>query len=254
MPAVSDQYRVLPGSASGTPRALAALLSVLLMSCGASHQEVLMEGRGVEVSLMHKLPSGVMTWIHAQGKSLAEGRTDLEGVREASWERIVGDDPDGKAGDLLTFFVVMDATRQLDIQEGDRMKEQEAIAVAQEKLRGLTGMIKEDLDENSDKDEADPCLAPECGPFQQVLGDLENALDKCPTWIRISVREPQDIGDVRSLAKDVDYLSKTMKELSELTSVRLKAVVERRSNIISTLSKLMKKVSSTQDAVIQNIK
>lgn len=250
----SSWFGILPGSASGAPRALAALLSALLLSCGASQQEVLMEGRGVEVSLMRKLPSGVMSWIHAQGKSLAEGRTDLEGVREAAWERIVGDDPDGGAGDLLTFFVVMAASRQLDVLEGERMKEQEAIAVAQEKLKGLVEMVGQNLKKNSGKEDADPCMAPDCGPFEAMLDDLENALDRCPTWIRISVREPADIGDVKSLRNDLDYLRKTMEDLSKLTSARLKMTMERRSKYVSTLSKLMKNVSTTQDAVIQNIK
>jgi len=43
-------------------------------------------------------------------------------------------------------------------------------------------------------------------------------------------------------------------ELSEMTSLRLQMAMDRRSKFISTLSQLMKKVSTTQDMLIQNIK
>jgi hypothetical protein len=45
-----------------------------------------------------------------------------------------------------------------------------------------------------------------------------------------------------------------MGELSEMTSLRLQMTMDRRSKFISTLSQMMKKVSSTQDMLVQNIK
>jgi hypothetical protein len=45
-----------------------------------------------------------------------------------------------------------------------------------------------------------------------------------------------------------------MTEMSEMTSLRLQMIMERRSRFISTLSNLMKKISATQDTLIQNLK
>jgi len=60
------------------------------------------------------------------------------------------------------------------------------------------------------------------------------------------------------LADAADMISNNklegMGELSEMTSLRLQMTMDRRSKFISTLSQIMKKVSSTQDMLVQNIK
>jgi hypothetical protein len=43
-------------------------------------------------------------------------------------------------------------------------------------------------------------------------------------------------------------------ELSEMTSLRLQMMMDRRSKYISTLSNIMKKIDTTQETLIQNIK
>lgn len=45
-----------------------------------------------------------------------------------------------------------------------------------------------------------------------------------------------------------------MNEMSEMTSLRLQMTMDRRSKFISTLSNIMKKISSTQDTIVSNIK
>lgn len=53
-----------------------------------------------------------------------------------------------------------------------------------------------------------------------------------------------------------DYKNKHdgMNEMSEMTSLRLQMTMDRRSKFMSTLSNIMKKISSTQDVLVQNIK
>lgn len=43
-------------------------------------------------------------------------------------------------------------------------------------------------------------------------------------------------------------------EMSEMTSMRLQMMLDRRAKFISTLSNILKKISSTQDTLTQNIK
>jgi putative addiction module CopG family antidote len=45
-----------------------------------------------------------------------------------------------------------------------------------------------------------------------------------------------------------------MNELSEMTSLRLQMVMDRRAKLIEALSNLMKKLAATQDAIVQNLK
>jgi hypothetical protein len=46
----------------------------------------------------------------------------------------------------------------------------------------------------------------------------------------------------------------SMNEISEMNSLRLQMTMDRRSKFISTLSQMMKKMSTTQDILVQNIK
>lgn len=45
-----------------------------------------------------------------------------------------------------------------------------------------------------------------------------------------------------------------MSEMSEETALRLQLTMDRRAKLISTLSNMMKKISTTQDTLVQNIK
>ncbi len=46
----------------------------------------------------------------------------------------------------------------------------------------------------------------------------------------------------------------SMNEMSEMTSLRLQMAMDRRSKLVSTLSNVMKKISETQDTLVQNLK
>jgi len=46
----------------------------------------------------------------------------------------------------------------------------------------------------------------------------------------------------------------SMNEMSEATSMRLRSMMGRRSKFISTPGDIMKKISTTQDTLVQNLK
>lgn len=68
------------------------------------------------------------------------------------------------------------------------------------------------------------------------------------TEIQVSASEIKEVQD--SLKSKLD----DMNEMSEMTSLRLQMMMDRRSKSISTLSNIMKKISGTQDSIIQNMK
>ncbi len=59
---------------------------------------------------------------------------------------------------------------------------------------------------------------------------------------------------MRNVFGGQDGLLLTMDSMSEMDSLRLLMTVDRRSKYISTLSQIMKEISSTQDTLVQNIK
>jgi len=46
----------------------------------------------------------------------------------------------------------------------------------------------------------------------------------------------------------------SVSEMSEMTSLRLQMAMDRRSRLLQTLSNIMKKISSTDDGLVQNMK
>jgi len=59
---------------------------------------------------------------------------------------------------------------------------------------------------------------------------------------------------IGGLTEEMKKKLKSMNEMSEMTSLRLQMTMDRRSKFISTLSHIMKKISTTQDTLVQNIK
>jgi len=63
-----------------------------------------------------------------------------------------------------------------------------------------------------------------------------------------------DVAQLRCIQGDLKGKLDSMSELSEMTSMRLQMVMDRRSKFIETLSNIMKKISDAQDALVQNLK
>ena len=60
--------------------------------------------------------------------------------------------------------------------------------------------------------------------------------------------------ELESLFEDLNSRLDSMNEMSEETSLRLQMTMDRRSKFVSTLSNILKKISSTQDTLVQNLK
>ena len=60
--------------------------------------------------------------------------------------------------------------------------------------------------------------------------------------------------DTYDLAGSLKSNLDSMSELCEMESLRLQMAMDRRSKFMSTLSNLMKKIASTEDTLVQNLK
>ena len=60
--------------------------------------------------------------------------------------------------------------------------------------------------------------------------------------------------EMKNVFGGLDGLLSTLDSMSEMDSLRLQMTMDRRSGYISTLSQIMKKISTTQDILVQNIK
>jgi hypothetical protein len=74
-----------------------------------------------------------------------------------------------------------------------------------------------------------------------------------PTPIR-SLHISDDVAQLLAVQDDLKGKLDGMNEMSEMTLMRWQMMMDRRSKFISTLSNIIKKISTTQDTLVQNLK
>lgn len=91
--------------------------------------------------------------------------------------------------------------------------------------------------------------------YNEPRSDVEGPALVAENEVRYRVGDGEvTVRGLKSLLEDVKAKLDGMNELSEMTSLRLQMTMDRRSKFISTMSNIMKKVSTTQDTLVQNIK
>lgn len=161
--------------------------------------------------------------------------------------------------EALAYIVLMQAARDAEEDLKEIISEIESINKAKRELRKLVEKIKHDISNSTGQKR----------PKYDSNGlGSERAYHRAP----IPVPDPGQKGGVRflqtdlftgriadvaileSIRNDLRDRLESMDELSEITSLRLQLVVDRRSKFLSTLSNILKKISCTQDSIVQNLK
>lgn len=70
----------------------------------------------------------------------------------------------------------------------------------------------------------------------------------------VVTNQNSSLSEIKQVQDDLKTKLDSMNEMSEMTSLRLQMMMDRRSKFISTLSNIMKKISTTQDTIVQNLK
>ena len=63
-----------------------------------------------------------------------------------------------------------------------------------------------------------------------------------------------DLQALKSLQQTLNGQLDGMNEMSEMTSMELQMAMDRRSKFVETLSNVLKKISDTQESIVQNMK
>jgi hypothetical protein len=161
----------------------------------------------------------------------------------------------------LAFVVLIEATRDADQDLRDIMAAIRAVTNAKAQLRKLLARVERDVAENTGASEGQLSFGP------AGLGGEESYHHAA-----LPVPDAGSAGDVRTVATDLhpgpvttedqlrairdelrDRLD-SMSAMSEMTSLRLQMAMDRRSKFVEALSNIMKKIDSTQETIVQNLK
>jgi hypothetical protein len=212
------------------------------------------EATALYAKLIGKIQPNARPFINEQALKLRQGATDANAVSSSldtifSAAGIAGMDVAEAA-----FIVMMMATKDMDSDIKDIMEEVKTFTSAKQKLRDLTTRVNQDVAKNGRKKDTDACAPPACGGYQAVMIEISPVLKRVRTRTPFVPRETVNIGQLRNLANDLKNDLDSLDEMSEITLQRLNLTMDRRSKFISTLSNIMKKISTTQDTIIQNLK
>jgi hypothetical protein len=233
--------------------ASAVALALLSFSCGVSQVELIHESNALGKRLEAKLQPTVRSWIDEQGVALARFGAGEEEIREAMGQRFAGQTLDDEGRDVLGFLILTHAVEVSEKQIRRFEDQRSAIRAAVEKMRELLPRLQADLRRHSNLYDLAP-VPPEIVGWRQELRIISDLMRKTPSWTTFVDREAVDMADLRAVGDDLKGKLDSMNEMSEMTSLRLQMMMDRRSKFISTLSNIMKKVSTTQESVTQNLK
>jgi hypothetical protein len=196
--------------------------------------------------------------IRSQAFAMLTGQTASEvlGRSSASGLGLLGADTAE-----LAFVVLMEATRDADQDLRDIMAEVRAVTNAKARLRQIIARVQHDVAENAGASDGQLTFD------QDGLGGEESYHHAA-----LAVPDAGSAGGVRTVATDLhpgpvmtwDQLLAiradlqgqldSMSEMSEMTSMRLQMAMDRRSKFVEALSNIMKKIDSTQETIVQNLK
>jgi len=231
------------------------------------------------------IPSGYQkleSLAHAKASAIAAGKDFATLEKETALDRIFSAAGiSGMDASEAAFLVLAMATKDMDDDLRMIMAEIKAANAAKQKLRDqikdLNKWISEamgkagDHPKSSDIDNTKvsgkpPATAASAQPTKVPLirsASLQTASSpvvrleyvKAPTIRPLPPRNSDiSVSSLKSLLDDIKRRLDGLNELSEMTSLRLQIAMDRRSKFISTLSQMMKKTSTTQDILVQNIK
>lgn len=162
----------------------------------------------------------------------------------------------------MAFIVLMQATKDMDSDLKMIMAEVKAMTAAKQRLRALIAKVNKDVASNVGQTDRKPSLAFQAGMGSQKAyhqaqmpfadPESEGGVKTIPTDLFRG--ELVDLAQLVAIQEDLRDKLDSMSEMTELTSLRLQMMMDRRAKYISTLSNVMKKISATQDAIVQNMK
>jgi len=213
--------------------------------------------------------------------AIASG-SDFNSLREQAEYEVIMSYPGLKAMDVseAAFIVMAMATKDMDDDIRMIMVEIRAMTAAKQKLRELikelNGWISQEMSKHAESEDinnekaagssttsraARPATKTPPVPARRMTLETRTSpvihleYVKAPAIPPLPPRNPGlTVSGLKSLLDDIQGNLDGMNEMSEATSLRLQMTMDRRAKIIQTLSNMMKKLGSSQERLVQNIK
>jgi Arc/MetJ-type ribon-helix-helix transcriptional regulator len=200
---------------------------------------------------------------NATGLWSARSSTGLVSSLSSRYDQVISNMGVGE-GDIeaVAFIVLMQATNDMDKDLKAIMDEVKSMTAAKQKLREVIARVNADIATNAGQSDGKPPLDFQTGmgnqkayhEAQMPFADPESEGGVKIISIDLFPGEIVDVSQLVAIREDLKGKLDSMNEMSEITSLRLQMIMDRRSKMISMLSNIMKMSSDTQDTLVQNLK
>jgi len=162
----------------------------------------------------------------------------------------------------LASLVMMEAAQDAEDDLKRIMNQIRSGTSAKRQLWEVICKVANDIAENTGREQGSPLSFGGGGLGSEEAyhhAPLPTPSPSCDGGVRIIVTDLQpgaitEVGQLQSIREVLEGKLDSMSEMSEMTSLRLQMAMDRRSKFIETLSNIMKKISSTQETLVQNLK
>jgi hypothetical protein len=216
--------------------------------------------------LRARLQPSVIEWVTAQARVEAQrpapDLTALEGAVRARFPSATGTGSTGvtagvaAGGDIeaLAFILLMEATNDQDQDLQAMMSEVQAQTTAKQQIRALEQELQQQMAMLGSQRASAVCHTGICQSLEQQVSTVATTARLAGRPLRATLSLPLTAPHLSAFESQLGGDLAGMNEMSETTSLRLQMAMDRRSKFIDTLSNILKKISDTGDAVVQNLK
>jgi hypothetical protein len=161
----------------------------------------------------------------------------------------------------LAFVVLMEAAQDADRDLRDIMAAVKAMTSAKQALRDVVSRVGRDVAANTGASDVHLTFGEDGlggeGSYHHAVIPVPDAC--FPGGLRAVATDlhpgPVTTEDqLRAIRDDLGDRLDSMSALSEVTALRLQMAMDRRSKFVEALSNIMKKIDSTQETIVQNLK
>jgi len=178
------------------------------------------------------------------------------------------------------FIVLSMATKDMDDDIRMILAEIKATNATKQKMRELikelNGWISQEMSKHPGSEDIDnektgkpgttsrtarPTAKATAPPLRRIILETKTSRVIHLEYVKAPVIPPlppqnsgQTVSGLKSMLDDIKGKLDGLNEMSEMTSLRLQMTMDRRAKFIETLSNIMKKTSTTQETLVQNIK
>jgi hypothetical protein len=211
-------------------------------------------------AIQSALQPSTREWVEQQAKLESQKQSpDAPSIEAAVYNRFPALNTRGgpaKASDMnsLVAVVLMQEANDAEKDLQDTIAQVQAINNAKQKMRDLLSQLDQEIKSNPTPVNSTLCQTSLCKSLAASLNQISAATANLQKPLRMGVPAKPTYADLKVVQSQLQSSLDSMNEMSEMTSMRLQMAMDRRSKFVEALSNIMKKIDSTQETIVQNLK